>query len=111
MRALDTGDAEKIARRLEGLRGTVHGEVYRNAFEDAAGAIRILAKLARLTKIADNEELRADKCEPAIDIAERKVRLILSREGKMLAFVLTDPESAYDLAESILHCYDKIEGI
>lgn len=110
MRALETGDAEKIARRMDDLRGHVHGTVYRKAFEDAADAIRTLAKLAKLTGL-EQSELQADTCEPAIDMADRKVRLVLTREGKMLAFVLTSPENAYDLASSILNCYDKIEGI
>ena len=81
---------------------------WRNELQDRDKAV--VAKLAKLTGL-EQSELQADTCEPAIDMADRKVRLVLTREGKMLAFVLTSPENAYDLASSILNCYDKIEGI
>ena len=104
MQQIDRDAAERIAGQCLVLGGTVHGTVYRRAFQAAADAILLLTTPPKVVPAADGY---------AIDLEDRtkKMRITLLQGGKSLAYREVSSEDAYDMAARILDGYDALEGI
>lgn len=94
----------KMAARLDTLAGTVHGNVYRQAFQAAAMVIRKLAVDGRHADGYRVGEPRSAKARPHRPLAKRA-------RGRDRVLETLDAPDAYAMAEQILGAYDQLEGI
>jgi hypothetical protein len=103
-------EARKVADRLDKLKLSVHGKAYKHAMSEAADTIRLLTrnpqKLAPEHE-ADTSEVRWHTEGP--DGGEIQVVMLLGKEPK--AYMIFKATGAYDLAQELLYCYDKLEGL